>query len=84
MEEKQVKPPTIYAWHAELEPNSRLVIFAYADSQTEAAEKIALRLAKSNRSPDLLLLLERTLQLIPPTEIDFSEGVGIFQFSPRI
>lgn len=73
---------TIYSWKAG-DPTKTVYIFlCEADSESQAAERIAMKLAKVIDDPELLLAYKETLQNTPPMIMDFSGRVGILAVGP--
>jgi hypothetical protein len=70
---------TLYMWKIEHKQSTHVVL-AYAETVTEATEKIALYIASVNPDPAEVSMMQRYLERIDrPTPVDFSGGVASFQ-----
>ncbi len=70
---------TLYMWKIERKQSIHVVL-AYAETVTEATEKIAMYLASVSPDPAEVSMMQRYLERIsPPTVVDFSGGVVSFQ-----
>lgn len=65
----------VYVW-VTASGNERFVVLAQANSAGEAAERILLKLARSEPDTEKLIEVEKVLRETSPMEMDFSEGVG--------
>jgi hypothetical protein len=68
--------PSLYAWKLKPTNDTLLLVFAIGRSATEAAERIALRIAAVNPDPEEVSRIESSLRSSEAIHLDFSEGVG--------
>ena len=79
------KEQVIYVWQFKVTDANHMLVFARAESASEAVEKIILKLARTNPDTGQIIKIEDRLRNSPPTlTTDFSEEVGLLSIDVAI
>ena len=65
-----------YVWVTLPVNGQKYVLICYADSPSDAVDKILLRFARLNSDTDQLIKMEAVLRQTLPFQMDFLDGVG--------